>query len=166
MHKWLGSILIIVACTGIGFSKSLEMRKHLEELEELKKLFYLLKNELQYTRAPFAELFEKVGKKGKEPYRTWLLQVSERLKKKGAATFWELWCQSITEDLKESRLKEDELEELKNVGKNLEYTESIELYIEQLEYKIKNTREIYKTKRKVCQSLGIMSGIFLVILLL
>ena len=166
MLKLIGSILILVACTGIGFSKSNDMQAHLNELEELKKIFYLLKSELQYTRAPFAEVFEKIGQKTREPFQTWLLDLCNRLKEKRAGMFWDMWCSSIEDNLKGSRIKEDELKELKNVGKNLEYIESLDLFIEQMEYGIKNTRESYRTKRKLCQSLGIMGGIFLVILLL
>ena len=159
-------MLILVASCGIGYTKSNDMKHHLEELEELKKLFCLLKGELQYTRAPFSEVFEKIGQKTREPYQTWMLHLCNRLQKKSGGMFWEIWCTSIAEDLQGSRLRADEVEELKQVGKNLEYIESLDLYIEQMEYKIKNTREAYRSKRKLCQSLGIMGGIFLVILLL
>ena len=166
MLKIIGSIFILTATTGIGFSKSNEMQCHLNELEELKKIFYLLKSELQYTRAPFAEVFEKIGQKTREPFQSWLLELRIKLNEKQSGRFWDMWCDSIEKKLKDCRLKEDELDELKNVGKNMEYIESLDLYIEQMEYRIKNTRESYRTKRKLCQSLGIMGGIFLVILLL
>ena len=164
--KLIGSILILASCTGIGFSKSNDMQAHLNELEELKKIFYLLKSELQYTRAPFAEVFEKIGQKTREPFQSWLLDLCTSLNEKRSGMFWDMWCSSIEENLKGSRLKEDELKELKNIGKNMEYMESLNLFIEQMEYGIKNTRESYRTKQKLCQSLGIMGGIFLVILLL
>ena len=166
MIKLIGSILILASCTGIGFSKSKEMQFHLTELEELKRIFYLLKSELQYTRATFAEVFEKIEPKIREPFRSWLYNLCARLNEKSGSMFWEIWNDSIEEHLKECRLKEDELNELKIAGKNLEYIESLDLFIEQMEYRIKNTRENYRTKRKLCQSLGIMGGIFLVILLL
>lgn len=166
MLKLIGSIFILASCAGLGFSKSSEMQAHLGELEELKKIFYLLKSELQYTRAPFAEVFQKIGQKTREPFQTWLLDLCNRLNEKRAGMFWNMWCDSIEENLKGSKLKEEDLKELKNIGKNLEYIESLDLFIEQMEYGIKNTRESYRTKRKLCQSLGIMGGIFLVILLL
>lgn len=166
MHKWIGSILIIIACTGIGICKSQDMQLHLVELEELKKIFCLLKGELQYTRAPFAEVFEKLAGKAAAPYKAWFINLSQKLNDKTRGSFHEIWCLSIAEDLQESRLKEDEIEDLKNVGKSLEYMESLDVYIEQMEYKIKNTREVYKSKRKLCQSMGVMGGIFLVILFL
>lgn len=150
----------------MGFAKSNDLQNHLNELEEIKKLFYLFRSELQYTKAIFAEVFEKVSRKTKEPYSTWLQCLCQRLLKKDVQSFWEIWCLSIEENLQQANLKEDELEELKNIGKNLEYIESLDLFIEQLEYKIKNTREAYRTKQKLCKSMGIMIGIFLVILLL
>lgn len=158
--------MIIGASSGIGFTKSNDLQSHLNEMEEMKKLFYLLRSELQYTRAPFAETFYKISSKTKSPYKEWFSKLSQRLSAKTRGSFWEIWSLSIEEDLQGSNLKEDELEELKNVGKNLEYMESLNLYIEQLEYKITNTREAYRSKRKLCQSMGVMGGIFLVILLL
>ena len=166
MYKWIGSIFIIVASGGIGISLSNELQSHLDALEELKKIFCLLKSELEYTRAPFAEVFEKIKKKAKEPYTTWLEALAARLREKGTGSFWEIWCETISEKLVTNQLKEEDKEELKNAGKSLEYIESIELYIEQLEYKIKHIREAYQSKKKLCRSMGIMGGIFLVILLL
>ena len=166
MLKIIGSIFIITATTGIGFSNSKELQNHLNTLEELKKIFFLLRSELQYTHAPFAEVFSKISTKTSTPYRKWLTNLSQKLKNKTRGSFWEIWCLSITEDLNKANLKEDEMEELKNVGKNMEYIGSLDLFIEQLEYRIKSTREVYRSKRKLCQSMGIMGGIFLVILLL
>lgn len=166
MLKLIGSVFIITATTGIGFSKSKELQNHLNILEELKKLFCLLRSELQYTHAPFVEVFSKISTKTSTPYKEWLSNLSKRLMTKTRGTFWEIWSMSITEDLNETNLKEEELDELKNIGKNMEYIESLDLFIEQLEYRIRNTRESYRSKRKLCQSIGIMGGIFLVILLL
>lgn len=158
--------MILLACSGIGFSKSTELKKHLAELEEIQKTFLLLKGELTYTKAPFAVLFLKVSKKIKSPYKEWMEQLFARLNSRNRTSFWQTWCESIDEDLKGSRLKKEELEELKEVGKNLEYVEHLELFTEQMDYRIKHTREEYRSKRKLCQSMGIMGGVFLVILLL
>ena len=166
VFKWIGCIMIILGCSGMGFSKSRDLQLHLKELEEIKKIFSLIRSELHYTREPFEEVFEKIARKTTTPYRNWLTQLSQKLTKKTKSSFWEIWCMSIIEDLYGSRLKEDELEELKNVGKCLEYMESLDLYIEQMEYKINNTRETYKSKKKICQSMGVMGGVFLVILFL
>ena len=166
MQKIIGCLLILAGTTGFGFAKGQELQLHLKELEMIKQIFYFIRSELQYMRAPFEEIFRKVGKKTSGIYGMWLENIAVKLSKKSEQSFEEIWKTSIEECLGNSWLKEDDIKELREVGKNLSYIETVNLYIEQLEYKIKNTREEYQTKRKLCQSLGIMGGVFLVILLL
>ena len=123
-------------------------------------------SELQYTKAPFAEVFEKAGRKIGPPFSEWMLKLCARLKRKERGTFVEIWCNSISQDLQKCGLRKEDIEELKSVGKTLEYMESLDLYLEQLDDHIKRTKEEYRSKQKICQSMGIMGGIFLVILLL
>lgn len=166
LFRLFGCILILFASTGIGISISQDMQRHVDELEEIQRIFYLLRSEIQYTHAPFAEVFEKIGKKTTGRYGEWLIACSHKLAEKRNGSFWEIWCDTIDEHLGHSSLKNDELEELKNVGKNLEYIESIDLYIEQMEYRIKHTKENARSKKKICKSMGITGGVFLVILLI
>ena len=166
MLKWLGAILIIISGMGIGFSKSYELQQHIKELEELKKIFCLIRSELQYIRMPFAELFEKISKKTTGIHKKWLEQMSRILRDKRTSSFYDVWCIVLDEEWKESHLNREEKAELRNVGRNLEYIENIDLYIEQMEYHIKQTKEDYRSKQKMYQSIGIAGGIFLVILLL
>lgn len=166
MSKLIGAIFILIACGGMGFAKSAELQSHLHDLEEIKKIFCFLKSEMQYTRAPFAEIFEKITVKVEKNYQEWLREMCTSLNNKTQYSFYEIWKKSIEEHLKHTYLKQEDLEELKIVGKSLEYTEGLDLYLEQIEYKIKNTREMYQTKQKLCRSMGIMAGIFLVVLLL
>ena len=166
MLQWIGEILIVLAGCGIGFSVSKELEEHLNNLNEIKKVFHLIKSEMQYTKAPFAEIFDKVGKKMSNPYKGWLLSVSKTLKQKQEKSFWDIWKHSIDEFLTDGRLMKEEIKELKEIGKQMEYPECLDLYIEQLEYRTKLLREDYKTKKKIYRSLGVMGGIFLAVILL
>lgn len=157
--------MIIVACTLMGFEKSRELQLHLRELEELKKVFTLMKSELQYTRAPFAEVFLKLSRKTESMYCKWLTHLSNELEKRESGTFRDVWTASICGSLKESRLTKEELADLSRVGKNLGYPETLDLYLEQLDLSIQKTREELKNKKKLYQSMGIMAGVFLVIVL-
>lgn len=166
MLKIVGSMIVIAVCTALGFEKSNELSMHLNALEELKKLFVLLRSEVQYTRAPFAELFLKISRKMDGVYQKWLLRLSKDLEKHEKRTLQEVWKVSVYEYLEESRLTKEELEELCRVGNSLGYLETIELYINQLDFSIEKAREELKSKKKLYQSMGIMCGIFLVIVLL
>ena len=157
--------MVIAVCTALGFEKSRELQMHLSSLEELKKIFTLLKSEVQYTKSPFAEVFLKLSKKMNGVYRDWLLYVSGQLEKRERETLHDVWKISVYEYLKDSKLTREELEELCDVGRTLGYIETLDIYLTQLDFSIQNTREELKTKKKLYQSMGIMCGIFLVIVL-
>ena len=162
----IGSVMIIVACTVMGFEKGHELQVHLRELEELKRIFTLIQSELQYTKAAFAEVFLKISRKTDDKYKKWLRELASNLEKREKGTFQEVWEYEIAENFKNSQLTKEELEDLRQVGKNLGYLETLDLYLEQLDLSIQRTREEIKSKKKLYQSMGIMAGIFLVIVLL
>ena len=166
MQKIIGSIMVIAACTAFGFEKSRELQLHLRELENLRDIFVLLKKELQYTKAPFFELFMKIGRKMCGRYQEWLMELANELEGCHGGTFLALWKKQVEKYFSRGNLSKLELEELCRVGNSLGYPETIELYLEQLELSIQSTREELKTKKKLYRSMGIMCGIFLVIVLL
>lgn len=166
MQKVIGSIMVIAVCTALGFEKSRELQLHLKELEELKRLFMMIHGELKATKATLSEIFMKVSKKTETLYKEWLKNLAKQLEICGAGTFSELWKNSIQTYLGKTTLRKDEIYELEQVGLGIQYVDTLELYLNQLDFSIQNTREELKTKKKLYQSMGIMCGIFLVIVLL
>ena len=164
MQKIIGAILIILASGGIGVTKGLELQKYLRELELLKQLFWMLKREIQYTKAPFSEAFSHIGRRMEGAQGEWLLYLAEQIEEKAGATFFELWT--------ESQLKNKDKEELKAIGMQMGYLDeqmqlgTIDLYLEQLSFVIQKTREELVMKKRLCNCLGVMGGIFLVIILI
>lgn len=166
MQKLVGSILIILACTGFGIEKSNEIKTRMQQMEELKKIFTLMQSELKYQKIPFSDLFHKISRKTDGIFREWLFSVAETLDGRQKETMQEIWENSIKECLQETMLGKEEIDELINLGTSLGYWESIGLYLEQLESRIQTAREEMRVQRKMFQSIGVMGGIFLVIILL
>ena len=172
MQKIIGAILIILASGGIGVTKGLELQKYLRELELLKQLFWMLKREIQYTKAPFSEAFSHIGRRMEGAQGEWLLYLAEQIEEKAGATFFELWTESIDRCLIKSQLKNKDKEELKAIGMQMGYLDeqmqlgTIDLYLEQLSFVIQKTREELVMKKRLCNCLGVMGGIFLVIILI
>ena len=144
----------------------MELKNHLNALNDLKQTFYIVRSELRYTKATFEEIFGKIGDKMDNAMGKWLKRLQRNLREKDGKTFENIWVMSIEQELQKSNLQKVDLEELKEIGKNMDHSEQIDLFIEQLEYKIQRTREQYETKGKLYKSFGIMGGVFLVILLL
>lgn len=170
MQKIIGSILIIASSTGIGILKGMDMQKYLKELQVLKQLLLMLRSEIKYTKSPLGEAFFHIGKRMEDVFGKWFLLLARELEEKSGRTFADLWNRSIDDALVETKLKEQDLIQLKSLGRNMGYLDeemqlgTIDLYLEQLNLEIQRTREELETKKKLCNCLGVMGGIFLVII--
>lgn len=140
-------------------------------LKYLQKIFTLIQSEIRYSRTYLGEIFYEIGEKEKEPYRSWLIDVSEKLNEFTGERFEDIWKESICRNLNNLSLQEPDLEILKNVGTQLGFSDInaqirlIDLYLEQLERSIKEVHEQIQTKVRLYHCMGVMSGLFIIILL-
>ena len=172
MQKIIGCILIIAAGSGMGWLKALELQKHLEEVQRLRELFLMLRSEIRYTKAPLQEAFYHMGKRTEDIYGEWLLELSKRLEEKAGKSFPELWTRTIETYLSHTYLKKTDLEKLKDVGTNMGYMDeemqigAVNLYLERLELEIQQMWEELAARKRLCNCLGVMGGIFLAVVLI
>lgn len=170
MRKIIGSVLIFLASTGIGMAKATELQQYVKELESLRQLFLMLQSEISYTKATLGEAFLHMARKQNGILKIWLIKLSEALEEKSGMSFSELWNASIVDSFQKSHLKKEDMQELMNLGMQMGYLDEnmqlgvINLYLEQLELTIQRTREELLPKKRLYHSLGVMGGIFLIIL--
>ena len=72
MWKMIGSILVLTATSGAGFLYGMEQQDYLEKLLYIRHIIYMLKGELEYTKAPLGEVFGQAAVRVREPYKGWL----------------------------------------------------------------------------------------------
>ena len=172
MQKIVGAVLILMASGGIGVAKGLDIQNYLKELEQLKQVFWILRREIQYTKTPFPEAFSRIGRRAGGVLGEWMLFLAEQLEERAGVTFFQLWTASIDHCFKKSKLKQKDREMLKEMGMQMGYLDekmqlgTIDLYLEQLDFVIQKTRAETATKKRLCNCLGVMGGIFLVIILI
>lgn len=172
MFKLIGASLIILASTGIGYYYSRQLRLHLNGLLWLKKIVIMLRGEILYLNAPLDEAFGSVAERVPEPYKVFLGSVSNRLSLLQAKPFYEIWCEEMDFHLKKSDLKEKDLNLLKDMGENLGYLDrqmqdkTLNLYLSQLEEEMEAGKAEIGQKSKIYQTLGVMGGIFITIVMM
>ena len=125
-----------------------------------------------YESPFFRKRFSHIGRRMEGAQGEWLLYLAKQIEEKAGATFFELWTESIDRCLIKSQLKNKDKEELKAIGMQMGYLDeqmqlgTIDLYLEQLSFVIQKTREELVMKKRLCNCLGVMGGIFLVIILI
>ena len=172
MQRLAGSILIIASTAGIGWLYGTELKNYLQKMRYIRYVAGLIKGELEYTGAPLAEVFRETGRRVKKPFSTWLVRMASEIDERGESAFARLWNRGIDRDLRELNLKSEHSILLKELGTFLGQIDqetagkSMQLYLNRLDLEIEKLREGLAAKRKIGNCLGVMGGIFLVVVLL
>ena len=145
MWKMIGSILVLTATSGAGFLYGIEQQDYLEKLLYIRHIIYMLKGELEYTKAPLGEVFGRAAVRVREPYKGWLHGLERQVERRKEDEFFKIWMRSIDRDL---------------------HTLHLKLYVERLELEIEKVRESLSAKKRIGNCLGVMGGIFLIVILI
>ena len=163
---------MIVGMTSVwGITKAEKVKMQLESMKYLQRIISLIQSEIRYSRAFLGEIFWNIGQGVKEPYKSWLLEMSESVNEFTGARFEDIWKDSIRRNLKVLDLPEQELESLKSLGNQLGYADIqvqmrlLDLYQEHLERTIREVHDEVQTKVRLYHCLGVMSGLFVAVLL-
>lgn len=172
MQRFIGSLLIITATTGAGMVYGLELQRYLEKLLYIRHIVYMLKGEMEYSNAPLGEIFGRVAVRVKDPYRAWLRSMERQVETREEDEFAKIWNRAVDKYLGELHLKSAHSFQLKELGTFLGQLDgntssrTMQLYISRLELEIEKMREGMSSKKRIGSCLGVMGGIFLVVILI
>ena len=172
MIRAAGALLILTSTTVWGVKKASECKERLEHMKCLEQIFILIQSEIRYSRTHMGELFYEIGRKMSEPYQAWLMDMHKKLNTYTGETFEDIWKESICENLDQLSLAKEDLEELKNIGKQMGISDVnaqirlIDLYLEQLGRSMQEVHEQIQTKVRLYHCIGVMSGLFIIVLLI
>ena len=170
--KILGSIIILCSCSGYGFLKGQEYKKHIEALEELISIANAFASETSYRRLPIADLAAIIADRTNIPYSSWLKNLSCELNHYGSHSFAQIWEQEAGKLLPHIPLSFEENKELLTFGTQLAHynielqAQAFRLLAAKYEEQKRNLLKVVHEKQKLCNSLGVLTGIFLIILLI
>ena len=172
MIKLIGAILVLVSAYAIGSLLALKIKEQEKWMKDIKTVLFLLSGELEYRQVPLPEALELIGKRHGGRLAAFFCVLSDELKKKDGFSLQELWRQVAFPALKDSPLTKEQKEEFADLG--LCFTEAdketrrnaLDFYLCRLEEDIVKLRETGGDKAYLCRTLGMLGGIFLLILVL
>ena len=170
--KIVGCILVIASSTGMGFFFSSEMRCRIEDLKELRKLIGLLKGDIRYANTPLPEAISVIARRYKGSFYPFFEHVSSKLQELSGRTFSQLWKDAVEKEMTNTSLTKKDKNQLISFGENLGYLDkdmqmnTFELYLSQLEEEIADLSKTVKERAYLYNSLGIMAGVFISIVMI
>lgn len=170
--KLLGSVAVLVSCTGIGFWYGNSMTLRIQQLKELRAEFLLIRGDIRYRRSSLPEAFLAAAVRNKGVFRPLFRGISDALE----ACVWESFedaYRSVAETaFAETALKKQDEQLLAQFAGMLGQMDTdmqlnaMDWYLEQSEQVLGSLRAEAGSKVRLCQSLGVLSGIFILIVLL
>ena len=169
--KTAGIILILFSGTGLGLCKSMELSARLKILEKLVQLLLLLKGEIRCTGASLEDAFLDIAAKVPGEYRAFMEETAVRLQKRSGISFGIIFRESALKNLPLQKISEEERECFLSLGEKLGYLDremqvaQLTLLEEELNHRIKVLKNNMPKQQKTYQSMGILGGMLLAILL-
>ena len=171
MLKTAGMILILTAGAGLGFCRSYELSCREKSLEEILLMIRWLKGEICSRHASLHDAFWDVSVLMNGQYREFLRKTAEKTETSSGMRFSEIYRGCAVEILGELPLSEREWELFLSLGEKLGYLDldMQKKHLEFLEEELGRSRDDLRAempaKKKVYQSLGVLGGILLAILI-
>lgn len=169
--KAAGCVLMIAGASGYGAWLAGNYGRRLAVLEELRRMIFLLKGQILYANAPLEEAFEAVGRRTEGILSQLFLRVAERIGNQQGEPFAAIWSQEVEKTETDSVFFKEDKQSLISLGEHLGFMDrdmqerNLLLYLEQLDLSIEQMRAHKQERCRLYTSLGVMSGMFLAILL-
>ncbi|OOE04893.1 stage III sporulation protein SpoAB [Anoxybacillus kestanbolensis] len=169
--KWIGAVCIILATTWSGFEASRLLRERTKQLRQLKMALQALEAEIMYGHTPLIDASLRLSQQLSRPL-SWLFESFAQKLQKGTMNARQAWEESLHEVWKMTALKEGELEIMKQFGETLgQYDHEIQqnyirLTMVHLEREEGDAIEQQQRYEKMMKSLGVLTGILIVLLLI
>lgn len=163
---------MIIGMTSIwGIMKAENMKRQLENMKELQRIISMIQSEIRYSKAFLGEIFENIGQGVREPFRSWLLEMSRQTNSFTGKSLGDIWQSSVEINLDALGFPVYIFESMKQLGNQLGYADVqvqmrlLDLYQEHLERTIREMHDQVQTKVRLYHCLGVMSGLFVAVLL-
>ncbi|WP_163969970.1 stage III sporulation protein SpoIIIAB [Oceanobacillus halotolerans] len=169
--KWIGALLFIGTTTIVGFDVSNKLTKRPKHIRQLKNALQILEAEILYSQSPLKDAFTTITKQVPEPTKSFFGELSNRMNEKNA-NLYHVWDEAIKELMQNSSLGNNEQEILLQFGRTLgqhDFTQQqkhIQLTVNHLDRELAEARDQQYRYSKMAKTLGVLSGLFIVLLLI
>ncbi|MCH1626617.1 stage III sporulation protein SpoIIIAB [Ferdinandcohnia quinoae] len=171
MIKILGAIFILLATTWAGFEAARHLSERPRQLRMLRTALQSLEAEIMYGHVPLIDVALHLSTQIPKPI-SWFFESFAKKLQEGEVSVKIAWEESLTKVSRLTAFKQGELEILKQFGETLgqhdrsSQQKHIILALTHLDREESEARDRQLRYEKMVKSLGFLSGLLLVILLM
>lgn len=170
--KLLGAILVLISSGGIGFFYASELKRRRTALEEEYSLMRLLLGDIRYMRATLPEALNRAKQRHKGGFEGFLGSMAKKLSEASGKEFCALWREAVEEEMKHSAFSKEDKQRMIRFAESIAAAERetviacFEQFLCEIREELERVNRVTDSKAKLYRSLGVLTGIFIVVLFL
>lgn len=172
MIKIVGCICVVVACAYTGFFIGVIMQRRKNILLQLEGCAMQLRALVRHQRTPLPEALEKIGNGKNGPVGDMFRCMSRQMLEYGGTPTEQIWQANVEDYLHNSALEKEDRLALIRLGESIGSVDSrlqeeiLEVYINQVGKTIGELSEEIKKKTGFYRMMGLLTGVFVSIVLI
>ena len=171
VSKVIGYFFVLAGCSGLGLWYSAQMLKRVVHMREMIRILDIVKSEMKYNHGTLPECCERISEKAKEPYAECFQKINNCFQAGSGMEFDRICKENLQESLQNLPLKEERdvfVRCFSDIGYGDIWMQhqTMERGKQELQGILDAEEEELKKRSKLAISLGAMSGILLVLILL
>lgn len=172
MLKITGVMCVLIGCMGYGMEKIGRERGRVEHLREMIRIIGRIQDEISYGKHTLPEICLILSEYCNALYRPFFRQIYEQTSHGNGNSFGCIWEQQMGLCLQDAPLTEEEKDMLRCLPRNLGMqdeklqAENIGRVMDLLGRKCRKAEDTYENKARMILSVSLLTGVFLIILLI
>ncbi|HLR80083.1 MAG TPA: stage III sporulation protein SpoIIIAB [Bacillota bacterium] len=169
--QWIGALLFIGTTTLVGLDISKRLDERPKHIRHMKNALQILEAEILYSQLPLPDAFDTIAKQIPEPISPFFNRLGGQLRQHNR-DLYNVWNREVDELIDCSALDANEGEILKQFGRTLgqhdfdQQQKHIHLTVKHLDRELDDARDNQFKYSKMAKSLGLLCGLFIVLLLI
>ncbi len=170
--KVAGAVLAVAFSVMMGAAAGRELGERKTLLKDFYKGLLMLHQEIDYMKTPLEEAMQKTGTVLGEPFSCFFWETGVQLEKLPGTPFFSVWQEMADWYLGSVSLLKEDRELILQVGRQIGMLEAgedcgfLKVYEQRTKQLLDEAEQEYGQKAKLYWRLGILGGIFLVVLLI
>ena len=171
-NKIIGMVMVILSTTAYGIILGRDIKARLKELKELKKIVFLMKGEIGFLHTPLLEALENVSFRCDEPFKGMITGFVKYGKEVDKRPFCEIWKEGMIDGISKTHLSKEEKALFMKLGKELGLSDiktqqnAMDSFLNELDLNINVLEKAVPNKVKLYNSMGIMLGLVIAIIMI
>lgn len=172
MFQLLGAVFVIFSCTAFAFQSIIKRRAAQNAMEELRDMLISLKQHINFSLEPLPDLILRLDQEGTKENQIFLHALATEIHNNPHHPLGDHWEKTLQCFSAEKNLSQRVTQIMHALGQSLgklDYaseTERMKAACEMLDECIKKDSDTLERSEKTVKSLGVLLGIFIVILFL